>query len=180
MNKHIPSFDEFLNENAMSFDEIKDKFVQNPYGIGAQSVEYVEDKRGESSRLIFRSDDKSRRDEIQKKLKTFGIPAKKMSKNTQESGYRFKYELILFENEINEAKKDVTQLATELVEIAAYYVEIDMTPEMTAARSIEDEDQLREFFDELVDTVAEDAAGPDITKFKKEAIAFLKKYGVNI
>jgi len=81
---------------------------------------------------------------------------------------------------VNEAKKSITQLATELVEIAASYVDVDMTPEMHAAQSIEDEDQLTEFFDELVDTVAEDAAGPDITKFKKEAISFLKKYGVTI
>lgn len=88
--------------------------------------------------------------------------------------------LKLSDYEVNEAKKSITQLATELVEIAAYYVEIDMTPEMNKAQSIEDEDELIEFYEELIDTVAEDAAGPDITKFKKEAVAFLKKYGIKI
>jgi hypothetical protein len=80
---------------------------------------------------------------------------------------------------LNEAKKSITQLATELVEIAASYVEVDMTPEMNQARSIEEEDELTEFYEELLNTVADDA-GTEAKKFEKEAIAFLKKYGVNI
>ena len=82
-----------------------------------------------------------------------------------------------FEVFLNEAKKDITQLATELVEIAASYVEVDMTPEMNQARSIEEEDDLIEFYEELIDTVADDA-GTEVSKFKKEAVAFLKKYGI--
>jgi hypothetical protein len=84
-----------------------------------------------------------------------------------------------FNDFINEAKKSITQLATELVEIAAFYVEVDMTPEMTQAKSIEDEDQLIEFYEELFTTVAEDA-GTAAGKFEKEAKAFLKKYGIKI
>lgn len=37
----ITSFNEFINEK-MSFTEIKDKYENNPYGIGANSVEFVE------------------------------------------------------------------------------------------------------------------------------------------
>jgi hypothetical protein len=82
-----------------------------------------------------------------------------------------------FEEFLNEAKKSITQLATELVEIAAFYVEIDMTPEMNQAQSVEDEDGLIEFYESLIDTVAEDA-GTAVGKFQKEAVAFLKKYNV--
>jgi hypothetical protein len=80
---------------------------------------------------------------------------------------------------LNEAKKSITQLATELVEIAASYVDVDMTPEMNQAQSIEDEDELVEFMEELYTTVAEEA-GTAAGKFQKEATAFLKKYGVKI
>ena len=82
-----------------------------------------------------------------------------------------------YEEFLNEAKKNITQLATELVEIAASYVEVDMTPEMHQAQSIEEEEDLIEFYEELMDTVAEDA-GTEVSKFKKEAVAFLKKYGI--
>jgi len=85
--------------------------------------------------------------------------------------------ILTFEGFLNEAKKSITQLATELVEIAASYVEVDMTPEMHQAQSIEEEDELIEFMEELYTTVAEDA-GTAAGKFKKEAVAFLKKYGV--
>ena len=96
------SFNEFINENineSLTFDEIKDKFTENPYGIGAQAVEYVEGERGNPNRLVFRHDEKSRRDEIAKKLKAFGIPAKKMSTSTQDKAYKYRYELYLFEGE---------------------------------------------------------------------------------
>jgi hypothetical protein len=96
------SFNDFINENineSLTFDEIKDKFTENPYGIGAQAVEYVEGERGNPNRLVFRHDEKSRRDEIAKKLKAFGIPAKKMSTSTQDKAYKYRYELYLFENE---------------------------------------------------------------------------------
>ena len=82
-----------------------------------------------------------------------------------------------FEEFLNEAKKNITQLATELVEIAASYVEVDMTPEMNQAQSIVEEDDLIEFYEKLIDTVAEDA-GTGVGKFKKEAVAFLKKYEI--
>jgi hypothetical protein len=80
---------------------------------------------------------------------------------------------------INEAKKDITQLASELVEIAAGYVDVDMTPEMNRAQSIEEEDELIDFLDELYTEVA-DLSGTDAKKFKKEAVDFLKKYGVKV
>jgi len=91
-----------VNE-SMSFDEIKDKYIDNPYGIGAQAVEFVEGERGNPNRLIFRHDEKFRRDEIAKKLKAFGIPAKKMSTSTQDKAYKYRYELILQESEVNES-----------------------------------------------------------------------------
>jgi hypothetical protein len=109
--KNIPTFESFLNgllNEAMSFDEIKDKFTENPYGIGAQGVEFIEGERGNPNRLVFRSGERSRRDEIAKKLKAFGIPAKKMSNSTQDKAYKYRYVLTLFESaesneiEINE------------------------------------------------------------------------------
>jgi hypothetical protein len=105
--KTIKTFEQFINEEQihenMSFQEIKDKYVDNPYGIGAQRVEYVEGKNGNSNMLIFSHDEKYRRDEIEKKLKGLGIPAKKMSKSTADKAFKFRYELTLFESAIDEA-----------------------------------------------------------------------------
>ena len=85
----------------------------------------------------------------------------------------------LYEAFLNEAK-DMSQLASELVEIAADYVDgTDMTPEMTKAKSIEDQDELEDFYEELYTEVA-DLAGAEAGKFEKEARAFLKKNGIKI
>ena len=84
-----------------------------------------------------------------------------------------------FSEFVGEAKKDITQLARELVEITAGYVDVDLTPEMNRAMSIEEEDELVDFLDELETEVA-DLSGTEAKKFKKEAVAFLKKYGVKV
>ena len=103
--KHIPSFNNFVNENdlseGISFNEIKDKYLENPYGIGANSVEYVEGKNGNPAMLIFRDEDKRGRDNIEAKLKTMGVPAKKLSKSMADKSYKYPYELIMFESESN-------------------------------------------------------------------------------
>jgi hypothetical protein len=54
------------------------------------------DNPGES-KLVFRHDEKSRRDEIEKKLKSMGIPAKKLSKATADKGFKYRYELYMSE-----------------------------------------------------------------------------------
>ena len=107
----LTTFDEYLNENvneSLTFDQIKDKFTNNPYGIGAQVVTYEE--RGHSNRLIFKHDERSRRDDIESKLKTLGVSAKKLSKSTADKAYKYRYELTLYENEdfVNEALKDIS------------------------------------------------------------------------
>ena len=93
--------------NEMSFSEIKDKYVDNPYGIGANSIEYIDGKYGNSSRLIFRSEDKISRDKIKSKLKSLGISSKKISKSTAEKSYAYRYELILFESD--KFKESITE-----------------------------------------------------------------------
>lgn len=85
-----------------------------------------------------------------------------------------------FESFLNEATKDITQLARELVEIAAGYVDVDMTPDMNRAMSIEEDDELLGFLDELETTIADEANGAEAKAFRKEAVAFLKKYGVKV
>ena len=99
-NEDVKSWNESINE-AMSFDEIKDKYLDNPYGIGADAIEFIDSERGNSRKLIFRHGDKLRRDQIEKNLKTFGIPAKKMSKSMQDKAYKHRFELHLYES-INE------------------------------------------------------------------------------
>lgn len=105
MHKHAPN--ELTKESvvveAMSFEELKNKFEENPYGIGAQLVVYEEGKNGNPDRLIFKHDEKHRRDQIESRLKTLGIPSKKMSKSTAEKSFKYRYELILFES-LDEAK----------------------------------------------------------------------------
>ena len=102
--KPIKNYEEFVNESmneAMSFDEIKDKYLDNPYGIGADAIEFIDSERGNSRKLIFRHGDKLSRNQIEKNLKTLGIPAKKMSKSMLDKAYKYRFELHLYES-INE------------------------------------------------------------------------------
>lgn len=114
MNNYIPSFELFESSitESLSFKDIKDKYESNPYGIGASSIEYVKGERGNGDRLIFRNNSSFSRDQVEKTLKSYGFPAKKMSKATADKAYTYRYELYLFESEtsdeINEALKDVT------------------------------------------------------------------------
>jgi hypothetical protein len=111
--EYVKSWNESEVNEAMSFDEIKDKFVENPYGIGANVVEFIEGKNGNSSMLIFKHDEKHRRDQIESRLKTLGISPKKMSKSTADRAYKYRYELILHENvleetnEVNEGRSQI-------------------------------------------------------------------------
>ena len=97
--KNIPTFEDFINESSINesatFDELKSKFVENPYGIGAQLVVYEEGERGNPDRLIFKHDEKHRRDQIESRLKTLGVPSKSMSKYNEDKSYKYRYELIL-------------------------------------------------------------------------------------
>jgi len=99
MNKYIPTFEEFVNESSINesvtFDELRSKFEENPYGIGAQIVEFEEGKNGNPDRLIFKHDEKHRRDQIESRLKTLGVPSKNMSKYNEDKAYKYRYELIL-------------------------------------------------------------------------------------
>jgi uncharacterized protein YxeA len=108
--KHIHTFESFLNEERssnlnerMSFEEIRDKYENNPYGIGAQSIEFVKGENGNPSMIIFRHDERSRRDQIESKLKSLGIPAKKLSKSTADKAYKYRYELNMYESALDES-----------------------------------------------------------------------------
>ncbi len=110
----LTTFEEFINENEgiaekMSFQEIKDKYLDNPYGIGANSVEFVEGKFGNSNRLVFRSESKYDRDKVADKLKALGIPAKKIAKSIADKAFMYRYELDLFENEVSESEEAVNE-----------------------------------------------------------------------
>jgi hypothetical protein len=83
-----------MNESA-TFDELRSKFEENPYGIGAQLVIYEEGVRGNPDRLIFKHDEKHRRDQIESRLKTLGVPSKNMSKYNEDKAFKYRYELIL-------------------------------------------------------------------------------------
>jgi hypothetical protein len=95
--KHINLFEEFINE-SMSFKDIKNKYINNPYGIGANAIEYIEGSNGNNV-LVLRFEDSYGRGQAQKELRSLGIPAKKMSNTTQDKSYKYRYELNLFESE---------------------------------------------------------------------------------
>jgi len=106
--KNLPTFEDFVNESysineSMTFQEIKDKYVNNPYGIGANSVEYVESRNGWPARLIFRDETSFGRNDIEKNLKALGVSAKKLSKSTADKAYKWRFELTMFESEVNES-----------------------------------------------------------------------------
>ena len=95
MNKYIPTFEEFVNESSINesitFDELRSKFEKNPYGIGAQLSYYEEGKNGNPDTLVFKHDDKGRRDYMLiPKLKSLGIPSKNIIKSL-ERGYKYPY-----------------------------------------------------------------------------------------
>lgn len=104
MKNYIPTFDKFLDENLnekISFEEIRNKYEKNPYGIGAESVEFIESPAGKKM-LVMRFEDSYSRKKTEDKLKSIGYLAKKMTNSTGEKGLLHKYELNLFESEITE------------------------------------------------------------------------------
>lgn len=99
--KHIQTFESFLNEasvnKSVTFNEIKDRYVENPYGIGAQLVIFEEGERGIPSRLVFKHDEIGRRNQIESTLKSMGVPAKNLSRSTADKAFKYRYELIMYE-----------------------------------------------------------------------------------
>lgn len=96
--KHVKLFEQFLGESA--FDAIL-KYVDNPYGIGADSAEF--DQVGRDRQIVFRFADKRDREATRENLKELGIQGKKMSDANAEKGHAYPYELVVFESSVNEA-----------------------------------------------------------------------------
>jgi hypothetical protein len=92
--KHIKLLEEFVNENMINesetFDGLRSKFEKNPYGIGAQLSYYEERKSGSPDSLVFKHDEKYRRDMIIPKLKSMGVPSKNIIKSV-EKGYKYPF-----------------------------------------------------------------------------------------
>lgn len=91
-----------VNEGKYSFEDIRKEFVENPYGIGANTVEDEDDI------ITFRFSDSYKRDEAIKKLKSLGYPVNKIGKSKQDRAYQYKYELIVSESVINEQIDSMT------------------------------------------------------------------------
>lgn len=111
--KYFKLFENFISEplnEAMSFDDVKDKYLENPYGIGAQIIEFIEGERGNPRRLVFKHDSRFSRDKIEAKLKTMGFAAKKLSKSTADKAYKYPYEVTLYESEALENQKSKINL----------------------------------------------------------------------
>lgn len=111
--KHLTTYDKFILSEAvnekMTVNDIKDKYLNNPYGIGANAIEYIESPTGDNV-LVLRFEDSYGRKQAEKELRSLGIPAKKMSNSTQDKAYKYRYELNLFENEIvNESLRDASE-----------------------------------------------------------------------
>ena len=92
--KHIKLLEEFVNENMINesetFDELVSKYAKNPYGIGAQLSYFEEGKYGYPDTLVFKHDDKYRRDMIIPKLKSMGVRSKNIIKSV-EKGYKYPF-----------------------------------------------------------------------------------------
>ena len=87
---------ESVNE-AMTFDEVKDEYIENPYGIGAQRIEFIDKSGGNPRMLVFRHDNRYDRDKIETKLRSMGFPAKKLKKSVGDKAFMYPYELYLSE-----------------------------------------------------------------------------------
>jgi hypothetical protein len=99
--------EQFLNESA--FDAIL-KYIDNPYGIGADSAEF--DQVGRDRQIVFRFTDKRDREATRQNLKDLGIQGKKMTDAMANKGHAYPYELVVFESvedttsDLNEANGD--------------------------------------------------------------------------
>jgi len=120
--KHLKTFESFVNEGivneAMTFQDLVDKYKDNPYGIGANSVEYVESENW-GNQLVLRFEDNYDRKETEAKLKKMGIKAKTMSKSTADKAFKYRYELTVNESKVNEEYIELPSFdvpATNLIE----------------------------------------------------------------
>ena len=82
-----------------------------------------------------------------------------------------------FENFLNEAI-NYQDIAKELVEIAAYYTDADLSSEMTNATKCDDADKVTEFFSNLKEMMKDEEPGK-IKEFEMEAGRFLAKNKIN-
>jgi hypothetical protein len=78
---------------------------------------------------------------------------------------------------INEAKKSFQDIARELVEIAAYYTDVDLSSDMTNAMKCDDRLEVIAFYRELKDMM-KDEEPAKYKEFEKEATSFLMKYSI--
>lgn len=106
-----------VNE-GITFQELVDKYKDNPYGIGADSIEYVESKNWGNS-LVLRFEDNYGRKEAEAELKKMGIKAKMMSKSTADKAFKYRYELTVNESKVNEEYVELPSIdvpSTDLIE----------------------------------------------------------------
>jgi len=113
--------EQFLNESA--FDAIL-KYIDNPYGIGADSAEF--DQVGRDRQIVFRFTDKRDREATRQNLKDLGIQGKKMTDAMANKGHAYPYELVVFESvedTTSDTDKDMDLEENELTEKRqAFYV----------------------------------------------------------
>lgn len=110
-------FNEAKVNEAVSFQELVNKYKDNPYGIGANSIEYIESENW-GNQLVLRFEDSYSRKETEAELKKMGIKAKKMSKSTADKAFKYRYELTVFESKVNEEYIELPSLdepATDLI-----------------------------------------------------------------
>ena len=122
--KHLNNFESFVNEaseltnEAITFQDLVNKYKDNPYGIGANSVEYVESENW-GNQLVLRFEDNYDRKETEAKLKKMGIKAKTMSKSTADKAFKYRYELTVNESKVNEEYVELPSIdvpSTDLIE----------------------------------------------------------------
>ena len=88
-----------VNEGS-AFQELADKYKDNPYGIGANSIEYVESENPNAdNRLVLRFENNRQRNQVEANLKKMGIKAEQMSKSMADKAFMYRYELTVFEFE---------------------------------------------------------------------------------
>lgn len=83
------------------------------------------------------------------------------------------------EDKLEESRKSFQDLSHELVEIAADYTNVDLTPSMSQAQSIDDKDKFEVFYDEMIDfLIEEDVTPAKIKDYQRDINALLKKNGI--
>ena len=89
--------------------------------------------------------------------------------------------LSTYEEFLNEGISNFVMIASELVEIAASWTDVDLTSQMSRAKDVNSKEEIIEFYDGLCLDMKDEMDSHDFKLFKEECKSFLfRKVKINV